>query len=747
MTNQNNAAQAAEKAIRAAITLLDGDLDHENAETMRGLLSKLRAPVSSIREGFELTYAADADDPACAADLSHFTNGWRACLMSQARAPVADERAALDLLDTLFTAYENGTPCYEEPDSQGGYLGMAFRIDDDTFRACADLLNKERPRTAGALASAPAAITELRIEFTAGGVGYVSIESARAAVLAASRASAPVACNCPGGNKPVDLHAPNCPVRTAKATLVDPYDGGTWLASAPVAGKAREAVDYVRGGALNFDAHPDGAPVAGERAALARLEAACDTLCRLRTQEQYLSMVDSGQQDALLELDGARAQARSALARAPVAKPKCAPIDDGICWSSKEIQRRQKEEDDARAAYYHSRASAPVAYERAVFEKWTGYTEDALSRDAGDGYCIKGVDNQWRAWQASRAALASAPVAKPWPVEEQPDGTVTPVDPVDLASAPVADEQALQAWADRFPEISDMGRLRDAWNDARACTPAPGWGCPHKNKVANVAAYVWFCRDCNKFIPREPGDSAPASAPVTEDDEVERIRGRGPAYPYTPNTAPPTPLASAPVAGRQRLRELVDVVWNEATESTAVPDTPWADRLIDKVFPSLAASAPVAGEAQPLGYVMKGREWPDQCYYPSSHKPTDIHNWTLVFDHAAPQASADAFDFVAHLARQAEFSARTFGPGARVAGVCDHIRKELIEVETSGGDLKEWVDVIILGLDGAWRSGATPQEIIAAVVAKQAKNEARTWPDWRTVDPTKAIEHDRGGQP
>ncbi|KAK51366.1 hypothetical protein [Bordetella bronchiseptica] len=57
--------------------------------------------------------------------------------------------------------------------------------------------------------------------------------------------------------------------------------------------------------------------------------------------------------------------------------------------------------------------------------------------------------------------------------------------------------------------------------------------------------------------------------------------------------------ASAPVADRHQLRALVDVVWNEATESTAVPDTPWADRLIDKVFPSLSASAPVAGEAQP----------------------------------------------------------------------------------------------------------------------------------------------------
>ncbi|MBO1012294.1 hypothetical protein IPU70_01940 [Achromobacter sp. SD115] len=37
--------------------------------------------------------------------------------------------------------------------------------------------------------------------------------------------------------------------------------------------------------------------------------------------------------------------------------------------------------------------------------------------------------------------------------------------------APVADEAALQVWADRFPEISDMGRLRDAWHDARSSAP------------------------------------------------------------------------------------------------------------------------------------------------------------------------------------------------------------------------------------------------------------------------------------
>ncbi|WP_429942010.1 dATP/dGTP pyrophosphohydrolase domain-containing protein [Achromobacter xylosoxidans] len=168
----------------------------------------------------------------------------------------------------------------------------------------------------------------------------------------------------------------------------------------------------------------------------------------------------------------------------------------------------------------------------------------------------------------------------------------------------------------------------------------------------------------------------------------------------------------------------------------------------ERGYRAALASAPVAGEAQIIGYVpplyleMRRRGMPVNSKI--QHSPSDDATAPL---YAAPQASAEAFDFVAHLARQAEFSARTFGPGARVAGVCDHIRKELIEVETSGGDLKEWVDVIILGLDGAWRSGATPQEIIAAIVAKQAKNEARTWPDWRTVDPTKAIEHDRGGQP
>lgn len=94
-----------------------------------------------------------------------------------------------------------------------------------------------------------------------------------------------------------------------------------------------------------------------------------------------------------------------------------------------------------------------------------------------------------------------------------------------------------------------------------------------------------------------------------------------------------------------------------------------------------------------------------------------------------------------HIAHQREWSLRTFGPGARTAGVLDHITKELNEIRRAPMDLSEWADVIILALDGAQRTGADPQAIIDAIKAKQAKNEARDWPDWRTADPDKAIEH------
>lgn len=105
--------------------------------------------------------------------------------------------------------------------------------------------------------------------------------------------------------------------------------------------------------------------------------------------------------------------------------------------------------------------------------------------------------------------------------------------------------------------------------------------------------------------------------------------------------------------------------------------------------------------------------------------------------------SSHRFDLTAHLYRQRCWSTATFGPHSRFRGVIDHIRKELEEIEEQPLSLEEWIDVVILAFDGAWRAGHQPEEIVAALLAKQAKNEARAWPDWRTADPTKAIEHVR----
>ena len=87
-----------------------------------------------------------------------------------------------------------------------------------------------------------------------------------------------------------------------------------------------------------------------------------------------------------------------------------------------------------------------------------------------------------------------------------------------------------------------------------------------------------------------------------------------------------------------------------------------------------------------------------------------------------------SFDLVRHLERQREFSLNTFGPGLRTKGIIDHITKELVEIEENPTDLFEWVDVILLALDGAHRSGHSPEEIVRAISTKQTKNEARTWP-------------------
>ena len=124
---------------------------------------------------------------------------------------------------------------------------------------------------------------------------------------------------------------------------------------------------------------------------------------------------------------------------------------------------------------------------------------------------------------------------------------------------------------------------------------------------------------------------------------------------------------------------------------------------------------------------------------------SECHESDLKDERDALAAKLDVAIDVTHLDRQQAWSAETFGP-AEVRGhrgVLDHIRKELVEIEAEPGDVTEWADLIILAFDGAWRSGHSPADTIAAIKAKQERNEGRQWPDWRTADPDKAIEHVR----
>lgn len=96
-----------------------------------------------------------------------------------------------------------------------------------------------------------------------------------------------------------------------------------------------------------------------------------------------------------------------------------------------------------------------------------------------------------------------------------------------------------------------------------------------------------------------------------------------------------------------------------------------------------------------------------------------------------------------YVARQREWSAKTFGPGQRTLGISAHIAKELDEIRAKPEDLSEWIDVMILAFDGYWRHGGTPSEIMEHLNAKQWKNFRREWPAPGPQD--QPTEHIRSG--
>ncbi len=92
-----------------------------------------------------------------------------------------------------------------------------------------------------------------------------------------------------------------------------------------------------------------------------------------------------------------------------------------------------------------------------------------------------------------------------------------------------------------------------------------------------------------------------------------------------------------------------------------------------------------------------------------------------------------------YLQDQQTWSRDTFGPGRRTLGITAHIRKELAEIEADPDDVREWIDVIILALDGYWRHGGTPEDLAEMLEAKQRVNFERAWPAIKPED--QPVEH------
>lgn len=107
------------------------------------------------------------------------------------------------------------------------------------------------------------------------------------------------------------------------------------------------------------------------------------------------------------------------------------------------------------------------------------------------------------------------------------------------------------------------------------------------------------------------------------------------------------------------------------------------------------------------------------------------------------------YDLVSHMQdSRIPFSQKAFGPGRRTEGISRHIQQEIKEINSDPDDVEEWIDVISLGLDGAWRclKDRVPDHLIGPLIAavlegKQKRNENRSWPDWRDCDPNDAINH------
>lgn len=104
----------------------------------------------------------------------------------------------------------------------------------------------------------------------------------------------------------------------------------------------------------------------------------------------------------------------------------------------------------------------------------------------------------------------------------------------------------------------------------------------------------------------------------------------------------------------------------------------------------------------------------------------------------------EVFNLIEFLKKKNLWSVETFGPSKGTEGVVRHIESELAEVKANPTDVTEWIDIILLAFDGAFRAGHTAEQVVTALIQKQAKNTRRQWPDWRTKKEGEFSSHVKG---
>jgi hypothetical protein len=111
-----------------------------------------------------------------------------------------------------------------------------------------------------------------------------------------------------------------------------------------------------------------------------------------------------------------------------------------------------------------------------------------------------------------------------------------------------------------------------------------------------------------------------------------------------------------------------------------------------------------------------------------------IHTQIMsILEKAMEVSGGSLFDYIeAHR----NWSVATFGKEDRTAGIIKHIAEELSEILDTPKDPYEWADIIILAIDGAVSNGIDADVLTGALLAKQAINLRRNWPEPVPGQPT-----------